>query len=207
MPKLNAKNKIDCSKLMKDVGDGEASAVFLDPQYRGVLDQLNYGNEGERQTERAALPQMTGDKIDALIKDCIRALRPSGHLFLWTDKFGLINTLWDFENAKPVDMITWDKMKIGMGYRTRRRAEYLLIAQKLPLRAKGVWTDHGIPDVWQEKQDKGHPHAKPQELQRRLLKAVTEEGDLVVDPCAGGYGLLDSCKELGRNYLGGDLLR
>ena len=34
--------------------------AFLDPQYRGVLDHLAYGNEGVRRgAARAALPQMT----------------------------------------------------------------------------------------------------------------------------------------------------
>ena len=34
-----------------------------------------------------------------------------------------------------------------MGYRTRRKSEYCLVLQKVPLRAKGVWRSHNIPDV------------------------------------------------------------
>jgi site-specific DNA-methyltransferase (adenine-specific) len=29
-------------------------------------------------------------------------------------------------------------MKMGMGYRTRRESEYLLVLQKPPLKAKGI---------------------------------------------------------------------
>lgn len=61
-------------------------AAFLDPQYRGGLDHLAYGNEGKlRGAARAALLQMT-DEIPAFVAAIDRCLMPSGHLFLWTDK-------------------------------------------------------------------------------------------------------------------------
>ncbi|CAI2169551.1 13498_t:CDS:2 [Funneliformis geosporum] len=50
-----------------------------------------------------------------------------------------------------------------------------------------------------------HPHQKPKELIEALILATTNEGDLVVDPCAGSFIVLEICQELGRNYLGVDL--
>ena len=44
-----------------------------------------------------------------------------------------------------VDLIAWDNLRPGNGYRTRRRGDYLLVLQKPPLRAKATWRDHGIP--------------------------------------------------------------
>jgi DNA modification methylase len=35
--------------------------------------------------------------------------------------------------------------------------------------------------------------------------AITSEKDLVVDPCAGSFVVLEICQELKRNYLGVDL--
>jgi DNA modification methylase len=35
--------------------------------------------------------------------------------------------------------------------------------------------------------------------------ATTSEKDLIVDPCAGSFILLEICQELNRNYLGVDL--
>ena len=74
-----------------------------------------------------------------------------------------------------------------MGYRTRRVSEYLLVLQKAPLRAKGVWLDHGIKDVWDERVEGGFTHAKPIELQARLIGSLTNPGEIVVDPAAGSY--------------------
>ena len=83
--------------------------------------------------------------------------------------------------------------------------DYLLILQKPPLRAKTTWRDHGIPSRWAEKVDRRiHPHAKPIGLIERLIAAVTLPGDLVVDPAAGGFGVLHAALHLGREFIGCD---
>ena len=50
-----------------------------------------------------------------------------------------------------------------------------------------------------------HPHQKPRELIKALITATTNEGDLIVDSCAGSFVVLEICQELKRNYLGCDL--
>ena len=50
-----------------------------------------------------------------------------------------------------------------------------------------------------------HPHQKPFFLLRTLIEATTKESDLVVDPCAGSFAVLDACKSTGREFLGVDL--
>lgn len=57
-----------------------------------------------------------------------------------------------------------------------------------------------------KKTDKNHTHAKPVELQKRLIKAVTNKGDIVVDPSAGGYSVLKSALEMERHFVGCDIL-
>jgi len=39
----------DALALLRSMEDRCTPLVFLDPQYRGVLDMLKYGNEGARQ--------------------------------------------------------------------------------------------------------------------------------------------------------------
>ena len=36
-------------KLLSKLADSSIHLAFFDPQYRGVLDKMQYGNEGERQ--------------------------------------------------------------------------------------------------------------------------------------------------------------
>lgn len=103
-------------------------------------------------------------------------------------------------------MLTWDKGKIGLGYRTRHRSEFCVILQKELRRTKGVWSLRNIPDVWREKiPEKTHPHHKPIDLQGKLIAAVTSDNDIVVDPAAGSFSVLDACRFRGRNFLGCDI--
>ena len=50
-----------------------------------------------------------------------------------------------------------------------------------------------------------HPHQKPYNLIKALIEATTEPGDLIVDPCAGSFVVLEVCQELEREFLGCDL--
>ena len=207
--KLNDINIMSGLDLLNGVHDNSITASFIDPQYRGIMDKMKYGNEGARQIERALLAQMSEEDIISFISGINRVLTPSGHLFLWIDKFHLCEgTKHWFENTslEVVDLITWDKGKIGMGYRTRRKSEYLLILQKEPKRAKGVWSKHDIPDVWTEKIIKKiHPHQKPLTLQKSLIEAVSSKNDYILDPCAGSYSIMNACKAINRNFIGCDL--
>jgi len=208
---LNSKLKMDGLYLLKSLEDNSINTVFFDPQYRGVLDKMNYGNEGERQIQRSKLIQMNERKITSFIKEINRTLKPSSHLFLWVDKFHLcegISTWLKKTDLAIVDMVVWNKSRIGMGYRTRRSSEYLLILQKIPIKSKGIWQIKNIPDVWTEKienKNKKHPHQKPIGLQKILIEAVTNPNDLVVDPAAGSYSILEACLLTKRNFLGCDL--
>lgn len=206
---INQQNVMNGIQLIAGIHNKAITAAFFDPQYRGIMDKMKYGNEGQRQKERAELLQMSEDTIIAFVEEINRVLIPSGHLFLWIDKFHLCEgtSKWTARTELSiVDLITWDKGKIGMGYRTRRKSEYLLVLQKQPNKAKAYWTRHDIPDVWTEKiSDKKHPHQKPLLLQKNLIDAVSSEGDYILDPCAGSYSVLDACKEIKRNFIGGDI--
>ncbi len=206
---VNKKNKANGLDLLAEINGKTIATAFFDPQYRGVLDKLKYGNEGKaRGKARCELAQMDEETIVDFINEIARVLKDSGHLFLWVDKYHLCQGILEWLNGTSlnlVDMIVWDKGKIGMGYRTRRKSEYLVVLQKSPVRAKGCWNDHAIPDVWTEKTPKTHPHSKPVELQKRLIAATTQDGDYVLDPASGGYSVFEACKAIGRDFIGGDI--
>lgn len=207
--KLDQLTIMDGWSFLSKITSDTIPLVFFDPQYRSVLDKQKYGNEGTRQKDRALLPQMDDELITRMITQIDRVLLPSGHLMLWVDKYLLVQGwqhLTHCSSLQSVDLIIWDKGRIGMGYRTRRCSEFLLVLQKPPVRAKGVWKLHDIRDVWSEPSDKTHPHAKPIGLAQRLIQAVTNEADVVVDPAAGGYGVMRAALQQRRHFLGCDIL-
>lgn len=206
--KLNQVNKMCGLQLLSYIENGTIKACFFDPQYRGLLDKINYGNH-KREVRRKALPQMPETMIMDFIKEIDRTLTPSGHLFLWIDKFQLTEGYQHWlkdTNLNIVDLIVWEKHKIGMGYRSRNKCEFLLVLQKSPKRVKGVWTIHNIPNVWKEKVDtNSHPHAKPIGLQATLIEAVSLENDLILDPAMGSGSVLTACQKVNRNFVGADI--
>ncbi len=209
--KPNNRLKMEGLEFLSKLPADAIPVAFFDPQYRGVLDKMGYGNEGKsRERRRSALKQMTEAVIGRFIREINRTLIPSGHLFLWIDKFHLCQGVrhWlDTTNLDIVDLVTWDKGTFGMGYRTRRRAEYCVILQKQPRKAKGVWKIHNIPDVIEEQvSQREHPHAKPVDLQGNLMAAVSNEGDFVIDPAAGSFSVLEAAQKRARNFLGCDLI-
>ena len=174
--KINQKNKYNGIDLLDNLKENSVKVFFFDPQYRGILNKLSYGNEGvSRGRARSSLPQMSEVLIYEFISKIEKVLMPSGYLFLWVDKFHLVEGVssWfgNISTLSLVDMITWNKEKMGMGYRTRRQAEYLVVIQKEPKKAKSTWTIHNIPDIWSEKVEKRHPHSKPINLQKKLIEA------------------------------------
>lgn len=208
---LDQRNVHDGLDLLAALEPESVPLCIFDPQYRGLLDKMQYGNEGvSRGRARSALPQMSEEIIADFISGIADALIPSGHLFLWVDKYHLCSGVgpWVGQlNLETVDLITWNKGRIGMGYRTRRSGEYLLILQKAPRRAKGVWQRHDIPDVWTEKVERlGNVHPKPVNLQARLIDAVTDPGAVVLDPAAGSYSVLIAAHQVGRRFLGCDIV-
>ena len=207
---LNTRLKMKGITLLESLARNTIPLCFFDPQYRGILDKMRYGNEGvSRGKERSTLPQMNSKTIEQFIQEIGRVLIPSGHLFLWIDKFHLCEGYqkWLPATLETVDLIVWHKDKIGMGYRTRRSSEYLVVLQKIPKRAKGVWKIHTIPDVWTERIDiRDHTHRKPTKLQSTLIEAVSNCGDVVLDPAAGSFSVWESAQAVGRNFIGCDIL-
>ena len=122
--KRNVVQRGDALELLRSLPDACAALAFFDPQFREVLDKLDYGNEGARQKDRAALPAMTADYIDACLRQIARVLRPSAYCLKWVDTFGLCEAhhkrIEDY--LKCAGLLAWDSERLGMGYRGRHAA-------------------------------------------------------------------------------------
>jgi site-specific DNA-methyltransferase (adenine-specific) len=206
---MNVMQQGDALTLLRLLPEACAPLVFFDPQHRAVLDNLKFGNESARQKGRAGLPAMSDDYIDSVCLEITRVLKPSGYLMRWLDTFCLceghhLRILR--QHITPVDLIAWDSLRLGMGKRSRRRGDYLLVLQKPPIKAGATWRDHGISSRWAEKVDRNiHPHVKPIGLIARLIGATTQPGDMIIDPAAGSFIVMEAAHQLGRNFIGCDL--
>ncbi len=84
--KPNTRIKMDGLKFLGKLDDCVVPTVFFDPQYRGILNKLKYGNElSGKSKRRAELKQLSEETISQFLNEVERILIPSGHLFLWVD--------------------------------------------------------------------------------------------------------------------------
>jgi site-specific DNA-methyltransferase (adenine-specific) len=212
----NVAQRGDALELLTSLSAACSPLGFFDPQYRGALDHCKYGNGGKsRQKRRAHLPAMTEGYIDACLREFARVLRTNGYLMLWADAFNLLMAHHRrvADVLHPVGKIDWDNGRKGRGPRVRQRGSTLIVLQKPRLkkpnlRARATWSDRNIDSIWPERIPKPfsqHPHIKPIGLIQRLIGAVTQPGDLVVDPAAGSFVVMHAALALGRNFVGCDL--
>jgi hypothetical protein len=70
------------------------------------------------------LPAMTADYIDQCCREGARVLAPGAYLLCWSDTFHLCegDHLRIADVLKCVDMIAWDSLRPGNGYRSRRNS-------------------------------------------------------------------------------------
>lgn len=57
----------------------------------------------------------------------------------------------------------------------------------------------GIPKI--------HPAQKPVNILKKLIEIFTDQGDIVIDPCAGSASTGRACLETGRNFYGFEISR
>lgn len=192
-------------ELLQSLENGSATLVFLDPQYEkadSVLWAKNWPVQGQ-----------TEYQVSAFLKEINRVLKPSGFCLLWVNK-GFLSTdrlpawLLTAPKLKVVDFLVWDKDFLGTGFYFRSRAEYAFLLQKKPVNRK-KFTSRIIPSIWEERKlfpsQKRHPFEKPIGLTKAIILATTQENDLIVDPCAGSFVVLDVCQQTNRDFIGADL--
>ncbi len=79
----------------------------------------------------------------------------------------------------------------------------VLYRDKLPkFRNKGKMIFNWMEWVKDTKTEKIHPTQKPVPLLERLIEIFTDEGDVVIDPCAGSGSTLIAARNLKRNSYG-----
>jgi len=202
---LNTKQSGEALELLSNLENNSVSLVFLDPQYEPVKNvlSLNY-----------PLYSQSDYQILRILEQIERVLKASSFCLLWVNKTLLGNDripLWLLKTPalKIVDFLVWHKKNtLGLGNWLRSNAEFCFLIQKYPQKGK-VFKNRSFGNVWEENvlppSKRKHPHQKPRELIKALIEVTTNEGDLIIDPCAGSFVVLEVCRELKREFCGVDL--
>jgi site-specific DNA-methyltransferase (adenine-specific) len=108
-----------------------------------------------------------------------------------------------YEPLAPSTIATWGTGKQRAVFSEGKRLRSSTTKESTPGVPMGdVWDIGVIAPVSKERT--GYPSQKPEALLERLLRALTNEGDLVLDPYAGSGTTLAVASRLGRNFIGID---
>ena len=185
----------DCLQFLSLLETGSVDVVTTDPAYSGMNNLLKLGHGrivGEYKDRGSATGKWfvefedSAENYRKLLIELRRVLNPAtGHLYMMFDSYSLLTLgvlVREYFDVK--NLITWDKVSIGMGHYFRRRQEFILFATRHNSRKL---RNHSIPDVWRYRRVfRGrYPTQKPVEVFDTMLFASAFPGAVVCDPFVG----------------------
>ncbi len=211
----------DAWKVLPTFPDDHFDQIITDPPYSAVDKQMQTGTTRSR-NQKGGWDFKTRDLDEEIMRELYRVLKPGGHMFVFMPAAGrtMYGDTADYNEKQRQLMMKagfwynrtwiWDKVQIGMGYYGRARHELIFFCSKGKPDNKGGFKrkpnpQHYVHDVLVASRPspskKKHQTEKPIEIVADILQFGSEEGDLILDPFAGGLGLAEACLKTGRNAV------
>jgi len=204
----------DCLEVMKEFPDESIGCVVTDPPYntqrklsKPFRDKAKTRlSEGEWFIYNDMSERVYLIKLKVIIKELYRILKPSAHLYIFTDWKTLRNLMdiLEFSHFCLNDLLVWNKKHFGIGFYYRPQVEFILFTSKG--RAKKM-TKHNIPNIFSvARLSNSHILTeKPVSIINELILNSTSKGDLVLDPFVGSGTTCVASQKLGRKWIGIDI--
>lgn len=197
---LNKIHNIDCLEFMKTLPDKCVDLLLTDIPYDGV----NRKSSGLRNLDKGLADVMT-ISIENMMSEFIRITKGSGYIFCG---WGQISEIVDIlkENKISTRLCCWRKTNpspMNGQVIWLSGAEYCVYF-KMP---NATFNEHCKNVVWDFPSGRGkvHPTEKPIKLFEYLIKASSNENDIVFDPFIGSGTTAVASKMTSRNYIGCEL--
>ena len=204
----------DALELLPRLPAGCIDLLVTDPPF--AIDfrarKLNYNRTGSNVLEGyREIP--AGDYADFTLRwmeEAFRVLSPAGSLYVFSGWNRLKEVLCGLDQARftTVNHLIW---KYQFGVFTRKKYVtshyHILFAVKDPRRYTFHKVEHYPEDVWVISREywkgrKKTPTKLPCELVRRILSFSSSPGDMVLDPFLGSGTVAVVSREMGRHFLG-----
>lgn len=180
------------------------------------------GNKIQKGTKHVSLCGIFDDRADVVragklfqhndiqpsewLPDVYRVLKQSTHCYIMVNARNLKDLQVEAEKVGFVfqQLLVWKKDNCVMNKYYMNQLEFILMLRKGA--AKNV-NDMGISNCLScpniiGKGEQHHPTQKPVALMEVLIRQSSNEGDIVLDPFAGGGSTLIAAKRLNRRYIG-----
>lgn len=185
----------DAISFLEKLPSNSVDIIATDPAYSGMNNKLQlgkgrivgrYADKGQENGKWFSEFEDSEENYTKFLSECQRVLKKStGHIYIMFDSYSLLSLgkiVRDFFDVK--NLITWDKVNIGMGHYFRRRHEYIVFATNGNTRKI---KNRKFPDVWRFKRihNSSYPTQKPVEIFQAMIHASSEAGFTVCDPFLG----------------------
>ena len=220
----------NCLEVMDKLYDEQrefADLVFCDPPYFLSNGGITCQNGRMVKVDKGDWDKSRGAEVNhqfnyEWLKRCQKILKPNGSIMV-SGTFHVIYSIgyaMQQLNMKILNNITWQKPNpppnLACRYFTHSTETIIWAAKNLKSKhkfnyelMKEINNDKQMKDVWvmtapgkSEKTYDKHPTQKPIALLDRLILAVTNEGDLVLDAFNGSGTTGVSCIRTNREYIG-----
>ena len=208
----------DSLSLMADLPDGAVDLVITDPPF--AIDfratRNNYHRTGSRvmQGYREIAPEDYQAFTIEWMAQAFRVLRPTGSLYVFSGWNRLRDVLQALDETgfSTINHLIW---KYQFGVFTKKRYVtshyHILFAAKDPKRYTFNKVEHYPEDVWVVNREywTGKPKTPtklPRDLVKKILRFSSNPGDLVLDPFIGSGTVAVAAREMGRHYLGFEIV-
>ncbi len=220
----------DSLKALKRIKPGSVDMIFADPPYFLSNDGITCSGGKMVSVNKGTWDKASSFQDKHIfnrnwIRLCRKALKPNGTIWISGTYHNIysVGVALEEEGFKIINNITWRKTNPPPNLACRcftHSTETIIWAKKNDKRAKQLFNytqmkdENGgkqMKDVWdgpltnkREKKFGKHPTQKPLYLLERIIKASTNEGDVVLDPFCGSSTTGVACKLLNREYVGID---
>lgn len=205
----------DAISFLEKLPSNSVDLIVTDPAYSGMNNKLQlgkgrivgkYAEKGKENGKWFGEFEDSEENYTKFLSECQRVLKKStGHIYIMFDSYSLLSlgsfvrSYFDVKN-----LITWDKVNIGMGHYFRRRHEYILFATNGNTRKI---KNRKFPDVWRFKRihNSSYPTQKPVEVFQAMIHASSEKGFTVCDPFLGSASSAIAAIKNDCNFIGCDI--
>ena len=195
----------DCLELMKDIPDKSIDMIITDPPYSTPV----ITGFGRKQVKNVADLSIQETYMKTLKSEFERILKPEAPVFIFCDDRYYPSIYRAFYDWKNVQMLIWDKGKIGMGKPFRKRHELLIYANRESIDYYRTENITHYPTVLNysvvSEHERVHPAQKPVKLLQDLIIGFSKDGDTILDCFMGSGSTGVACINTNRNFIGIEL--
>lgn len=195
----------DARECLAELPDKSIHAVITDPPYfTPAVHYQSRVNFGRKWADMSIMTHWWA----MFCKEIGRVLMPNGYCltFCKGDSMAAFYPPM-FEEWDTLQVLVWDKDRIGLGALWRHQHELILAARNKSAYLPNDGKMRG--DILKQQQgltrDREHPVEKPEALLMELIKATTPENGIVLDPFAGSGSTLCAAHITNRRWLGFEL--